>query len=401
VTGPRIVYVVGTYPLPTTTFIDREIRQLRSMGVRVEPISLRRPARGLSEGQRELQTSVTYVLPASAWQVVRSHASFIVRRPGAYVKAFISLAGRPHPNLASRVRTIGHVGLAVHVARIVRDMGPVDRLHAHFVDRAAVVALVAGRLLDLPWSATAHANDIYVRPVLLPEKLTGATFVATCTRYNERHLRSVAPDAAIRCIYHGLDLRGYEPRTAEGRARPLLLSVAQLKEKKGLGYLLDACRALTDRGVDVDVEIVGEGPLRARLEAQADALGLTDRVRFLGALPHDEVVARYAEATAFVLPCVTASDGDRDGIPNVILEAMAMGLPVVSTRHSGIPEAVEDGETGLLVEPGDTDALADALATLLADPERGDWMGAAGRRRVEKVFDVEINVRRLAEEFGA
>ena len=398
----RVTYVLGTYPVPTTTFIDREIRQLRALGVEVFPVSIRRPTRSLSDAQRELQGGVRYVLPASVPALVRSHATWLRRRPGVYLRTLAELARRPHPDLASRARTVGHFGLAVHVARLVREAGPVDHLHAHFVDRAALVALVAGRLLDLPYSATAHANDIYVGPVLLPEKLTGATFVATCTRYNEEHLRALAPEATIRCLYHGLDLDGYEPSdTPRDRARPLLLSVAQLKEKKGLTYLIDACRTLADRGIDVDVEIVGEGPLRTQLEDQVSALGLTDRVRLLGALPHDRVVERYAEATLFVLPCVTASDGDRDGIPNVILEAMAMGLPVVSTRHSGIPEAVEAGETGVLVPPGDADALAEALAGLLADPERGAWMGAAGRRRVEKSFDVEVNVRRLMEELAS
>lgn len=401
--GLRVVYIVGSYPLPTTTFIDREVRQLRELGVTVEPISLRRPTRDLSDAQRELQATVTYVLPAPALRVVRDHLRFLARRPGTYLRTLASLVTRPHPDLRSRVRTVGHFGLGVHVAGVVSRLGPVDHLHAHFVDRAALVALVAGRLLDLPYSATAHANDIYVRPVLLPEKLADAKFVATCTRYNEAHLRAVpgADDHVVRCIYHGLDLRGYEPGAHAERARPLLLSVAQLKEKKGLAYLIDATRTLADRGVDVDVEIVGEGPLRAQLEAQVEALGLGDRVRFSGVLPHDRVVARYGEATAFVLPCVTASDGDRDGIPNVILEAMAMGVPVVSTRHSGIPEAITDGEHGLLVPTGDADALADAVESLLGDPDRRTAMGEAGRRRAADAFDVEVNVRRLLEEFVA
>jgi glycosyltransferase involved in cell wall biosynthesis len=399
----RIAYVLGTYPLPTTTFIDREIQQLRRMGVGISPIAIRRPKRTLSTGQRDLQADVRYVLPASAPAVAWSHLRFLATRPGVYLRTLAALASRPHPSLAARLRTVGHFALGVHVARLVREAGRVDHIHAHFVDRAALIALVVGRLLDRPYSATAHANDIYVRPVLLSEKLAEAKFVATCTKYNERHLRSVLGSGAertVRCIYHGLDLPSYEP-SGHPRSRPLLLSIGQLKEKKGLAYLLDACRLLGDRGVDFECEIVGDGPLRTELESRRDALSLGDRVRFLGTLAHDEVIARYADATVFVLPCVTARDGDRDGIPNVILEAMAMGLPVVSTRHSGIPEAVDDGRTGDLVPPEDANALADALARLLADEARRERFGRAGRRRAKEIFDVEVNVQRLLEEFVA
>ena len=163
------------------------------------------------------------MLPVRVAALARSNLTELVRHPAAYVGAFASLLAEPHPDLRSRLRTAGHVGLGVHVARLLREGGPVDHVHAHFVDRAAIVAMTAARLLGRPWSATAHANDIYVDPVLLPAKLARATFVATCTRANERHLRSLprrgpAPD--VRCIYHGLDLGAYEPaatRPASGR----------------------------------------------------------------------------------------------------------------------------------------------------------------------------------------
>ncbi len=400
----RLAYVVGTYPVPTTTFIDREIRQLRELGAQVRTISIRRPAPSPAPGQSGPHDGVTYVLPASVLGLLRSHVTWLGTRPATYLGTLASLVREPHPGLAARLRTVGHFGLGVHVARLIRAHGPVDHVHAHFVDRAAVVALVAGRLLGRPYSATAHANDIYVDPVLLPAKLARAKFVATCTKYNERHLLSVngtGRGAIVRCIYHGLDLHRYEPGTTTKRARPLLLSVAQLKEKKGLRFLLEACSLLAARGVAFDCEIVGDGPLHADLQRRVDELGLGDRVRLLGALPHDQVIARYAEAAVFVLPCVIASDGDRDGIPNVILEAMAMGLPVVSTLHSGIPEAVKDATTGLLVAPGDAEALAGALGSILADPDLGARMGSAGRERATSTFDVEVNVQRLLEEFVA
>jgi glycosyltransferase involved in cell wall biosynthesis len=182
------------------------------------------------------------------------------------------------------------------------------------------------------------------------------------------------------------------------RRRPLLLAVGQLKHKKGLHHLLDACRILVDRGSSFDCEIVGDGPLRGELTARIAELGLRSHVRLLGALPHEVVVERYREASIFVLPCVTGPDGGRDGIPNVILEAMAMGVPVVSTRHSGIPEAVQDGRTGLLVPPGDAEQLAGAIARLLDDGALRERLGSRGRERVREVFDIEANAKALLAE---
>jgi glycosyltransferase involved in cell wall biosynthesis len=396
---PAVAYVIGTYPLPTTTFIDREISTLARLGVAPALVSLRRPPSGLSPDQRELARRVTYALPVRSWRLATSHLRFLARRPAVYVRTLFALTRAPHVDARSRVRTVLHFGLAVHVARVLDDLGPFEHLHAHFVDRAATVALVAARLLDVPYSETAHAVDIYVQPVLLPEKLRAAKVTLTCTRYNVEHLRSLVGDGpAIRCVYHGIDLDAYRPRErAELRDVPVLLSVAQLKEKKGLEVLLAACRILVDRGVAFSCRIAGDGPLRERLAARIAELDLGERVRLLGALPHDAVIERYAGADVFVLPSVVASDGDRDGIPNVILEAMAMELPVVSTAHSGIPEAVEDGVTGVLVAPGDAEALAEALARVLADPDRGR-LGIAGRRRIAERFDLERNVRLLLSE---
>lgn len=396
-----LTYVIGTYPVPTTTFIDREIDALRRLGVDVHVISIRRPSGpGLSERQRRLLQDVHYVLPARIGDLLRSHVGFLHSRPGTYVRTLVHLVSRPHPSLRTRLRTMLHVGIGVHVAWLLRERYPSDHVHAHFVDRAALVALVAGRLVDRPFSATAHANDIYVDPILLPEKIWSAKFIATCTRYNDDHLRSIANGSGgkVRCIYHGLDLRDYEPGSTTRGDPPLILSVGQLKEKKGFGDLIEACRLLRERGVRFGCEIVGDGPLRASLATRIAELQLGSQVRLTGALVHDAVIDRYRQATVFALPCVTGADGDRDGIPNVILEAMAMGLPVVSTRHSGIPEAVQDGRSGLLVPTGDPQALADAIAHLIEDQVLRDRLGRRGRQRVKEDFDVTTNARALLAE---
>ncbi len=299
--------------------------------------------------------------------------------------------------------TLIHFVEGVYAAYMLRHT-PGQHLHAHFIDRAATVALVASRLLGIPYSVTAHASDIYVSPVLLKEKLANAKFASTCTAYNRSYLSQFGKDLfnhKLLCIYHGLELERYVNEQRTRRGRSVILSVGQLQERKGLGYLVEACGILRDRGIQFECRIIGEGPLRPILQEQIHQLGLEDSVLLVGALPHEEVIAQYQEATVFALPAILGKDGDRDGIPNVILEALSMGLPVVSTAHSGIPEVIEEGVDGLLVPPEDAQALSSALERLISDPEMRNAFGKAGRQIVADRFNPEKNARRLLEAFVA
>jgi glycosyltransferase involved in cell wall biosynthesis len=230
-----------------------------------------------------------------------------------------------------------------------------------------------------------------------------AKFVATCTQYNENYLASLNGNGVskkLHCIYHGLYIDQYQPvERKRPSTAPLLLAVGQLKEKKGFVHMLRACRLLKEQGYDFQCHIVGEGPNRQVLTRQIQQLDLNETVQLCGALPHQAVIDKYREADIFVLPCITGQDGDRDGIPNVILEAMAMELPVVSTRHSGIPEVVLDGVNGLLVPPADNVTLAKALAKLLDDGNGRRQLGQRGRQTVIESFSVEKNVELLLAHF--
>jgi glycosyltransferase involved in cell wall biosynthesis len=292
--------------------------------------------------------------------------------------------------------------MGVDVARRLR--GRTDaRLHAHFADRAATVAYVAGRLLGTGYSLTAHANDIYLRPTMLPTKVGQSRVTITCTEYNLEHLRARMPATArpkLQRIYHGIDLERYLGSERRGGAEPIIVSVGQLKEKKGLRYLVEAMALLRDAGSAASCRIIGEGPLRAELAELIERHDLRDTVHLLGSLPHDEVRRHYAQSAIFALPCVVAGDGDRDGIPNAILEAMATGLPVVSTPISGIPEAVRHDSTGLLVPVADAVALAGALERLLVDDALRDRLGGQGRAFVADAFDVDRNASRFIEAIG-
>ena len=402
----RLVYVIGTYPSLTTTFIDREIRALRKWGVDLQVLATRRPDGNmpLSADQRALQEGVMYLLPAAWPEFVKSQLYFSTRHPRRYFATLFYLITRPHPRgraryLTPRFMTLLHFVEGIYAAYLLRDR-QFEELHAHFVDRAATLALVIGRVLDKPYSLSVHAGpDLFVDAVLLREKVSEARHVVTCTRYNKSHLETVTgPGFAHKISYvrHGLDLRPYHPEPIVGNGRPLVLSVGQLVQRKGFEQLIEGCSILRERGHDFTCQIVGQGPLYSELEDLVGRLSLEDTVTLCGALRHEEVIEKYRRATMFVLPCVMSRDGNLDGIPNVLPEAMAMQVPVISTNISGIPELVKDQVNGLLTPPGDNIALADAMARLLDDPALRERLGQNGRQSVVEKFNVELNVRQFA-----
>jgi glycosyltransferase involved in cell wall biosynthesis len=278
----------------------------------------------------------------------------------------------------------------------------VEHLHAHFAHSPAAVAYMA-RLAGGPrFSFTAHAKDLYTTlPRNLAIRVKAAVFVLTCTRFNARYLRELLPDIStpIHVVHHGTDLHRFTP----SRRRPeagLIVSVGRLVPKKGYPLMIQALSRMASAGVSFRSEIFGGGPMRAELEAAVREAGLHHRIYFHGARPQEEIVGAYSRAAVFVLAPIIVSDGDRDGIPNVLVEAMASGVPVVSTTISGIPELINHGNNGLLVEPDDAQALADAISQVLLDPQLAGRLATAGRRTVERNFDLAVNSRRVAELLG-
>jgi glycosyltransferase involved in cell wall biosynthesis len=288
----------------------------------------------------------------------------------------------------------------------ILSRSPADHLHAHFASTPTLIALYTHRLSGIPYTFTAHAKDIYVTdPYTLGVKLREARAVVTCTQYNHSFLSKqygTLCDGKVHSIYHGLDVSQFNfrvPTKLESGA-PVILSVARLVEKKGLSNLVAAADILCRRGCLFHLEIIGSGPQRESLHAQAQQLGLADRVTLSGAQPHDAVCFAYQRASVFVLPCVIASDGDRDGIPNVLLEAMASGVPVISTPVSGIPELIHSGRDGLLVPPNDPAVLAAAIETLLASQELRERLARAARAKVESAFSLGASAERLLALFA-
>ncbi|MFQ5667444.1 MAG: glycosyltransferase [Candidatus Binatia bacterium] len=385
----RIGYVLKVFPRVSETFVINEIHALERLGQPLCVFSLHRA--GELVAHRILTELRSPLFCVEQTESASEHEILSARR---------RLERRLGVAAAYRARFLPrhYVRLALVLATLTRQHG-VRHLHAHFASRAGHVAALAACLSGCSYSITAHAKDIYhssVDPDVLRFKLAGARFVSTVSEYNRRYLHELLagiPGAAQKIVrvYNGVDLGRFRACPVPARDPALVLSVGRLVEKKGLALLVDACRTLRSRGYGFCCELVGAGPEEAALRARIAAAGLQGRVRLAGVLTTEQVAARLQAATVVALPCIVAQDGNVDALPTVLLEAMATGRAVVSTRLSGIPEIVVDGETGLLVPPGDAGALADALAELLSNPQRAAAMGQAGRRRAERLFDLHTN----------
>jgi glycosyltransferase involved in cell wall biosynthesis len=402
----NVAYIVKAWPRLSETFVLNEIISLEQHGLDIRIFSVREPDPGPSHSKvPQVRAKVTYLAFRTHWKhVVSANLRLFWRRPGRYLRVLL----RAITMMMIRQRRFAppwHFFEAAYLADIL-SRSPADQIHAHFASTPTLVALYTHRLSGIPYTFTAHAKDIYVSDSsTFRDKLNEARAVVTCTQYNRRFLsKQYGPlcDGKVRSIYHGLDVSQFHfrPPANVDSSEPLILSVARLIEKKGLGDLIVAADILRRRGRDFRVEIIGSGPQREVLRAQAKHLGLADRVKLSGAQAHDVVCLAYQRASVFVLPCVIASNGDRDGIPNVLLEAMASGVPVVSTPVSGIPELIESGLDGLLVPPNDPEALAEAIDKLLASQELRESLARAARAKIESSFSLDASAERLLALFS-
>lgn len=397
---PRVVgYVVSTWPRLSQTFVVSEILALERAGMRLEIFSVKRPQpEPVNDGVVRVRARVSYLTFGGRWRaVLNANLEQLRSQPRRYLRLLL---------LALSYRSIGvlrHLLRAAYLAQLLRDHG-IARQHAHFATAPTLVAMFASEMSGVPYSFTAHARDIYVdtRSALLRRQIERARAVVTISEYNRRHLSHINPGAngKVRCIYNGLDLREFTVGPGErGNGAPIVLTVGRLVEKKGLADLVRAAAVLRERGRAMSVEIIGSGPLRGELESLIVRSGLSGTVRLLGAQAPQNVRVAYRRATVFALPCVVTEEGDRDGIPTVLLEAMASGVPVISTPVSGVPELIDSRRNGILVEPGHPIALADALEEVLEDAGLRQRLAHAGRITVEDRFSVDRSARELIALF--
>lgn len=398
----RIAYVAQKFPSLTITFIYREIEALRARGIKTDAFSTWKPRREeLSQEAIDLIATTFYVFPLNWPAFLGAHLYYLLTRPHKYIGSMRLLWVHRQGGIKERLRALYHFGEAVYMAREMQRRG-VEHIHAGFASNPATLALVIARLTGIHFSFAAHARGIFAESFLMREKLEEARFVITSTRYNKEYLLDQFPGVVadkIKVIYHGVSLQDFEFGAWQQNGRTTILSVAQFQEKKGLPLLIEACRILKNQGHTFECCLVGDGPQRTYLECLIEQYNLHDTVKLAGVIFQEKLQDYYRAADILVLPSIIASDGDRDGIPVALIEAMAIGRPVVSTQVSGIPELVEHGQTGLLVPPGDAEALAEALLTLIRDESLRQQMGRASREKVIRQFSLNDNIAQVAGLF--
>ena len=391
---PVLGMILKGYPRISETFISNEILLLEKLGFSIHIFSMRNPREPFSHNNvKDIQASVDY-LPQTIIEALPQllYHNFMLalrihRRYGNAIKVACRRFLRTR-----KLATIKHLLQAGYLVHKLLPGRRIVHLHAHFAHSPSSVAMFASQLSGLDFSFTAHAKDIYTsNPEQLQEKIAMACFVVTCTEYNKRYLNRIANNRTtpIHRIYHGIDIELFSGEQ-KGRTpvEPYqIFTVARMVSKKGLPTVYRALRHLRDQGVDFRHTLIGDGDDREKILSLIVELRLSDVCQWLGTLPHDVVIKHYRQSDLFVLGCELASNGDRDGIPNVFVESMAIGIPVVGTRISAIPELVEDGKTGLLVPPGQPEKLAHAMHHLLTDMKLRKQIIQAARKRVVQGFD--------------
>jgi glycosyltransferase involved in cell wall biosynthesis len=408
VQGP-VAYVMKRYPRLSETFILNEIRAMERLGADLRIFSLLQPEPPPHHPMVSDVKAPLHAPPAEIWAklatLAHTHGAAIVASPlryaGAIWRAILwsTLSLSPFFVWKQFIR-------AGFVATTCRRTG-VRHIHAHFANDPAKVVHFASLMSGIPFSVTAHAKDLYLTSKrVIRRRARAAVFVATCTGYNARYLRELlGPEGQqkIHLVYHGIDLSMFSTKQeAHGTTASALrlLSVGRLVPKKGHDDLIEACAILRDVGYEIQCMIVGGGPLKAELASLIARHRLGNMVSLEGSMTHAELIGLYGQADLFALAPRITEDGDRDGIPNVIAEAMAIGVPVVSTDVSGIPELVRHERTGLLVPPNDPRALADAIARLITNPRLASSLAGAARTLLESEFNLLTTTTRLHALMG-
>lgn len=404
-TKPTIAYVTQFFPYLTETFVYREVMALRENGFNVVTLANRTPdEKHLSAESKPLMASTSYVFPLRWLPFLFAHLYFLARYPHRYAGTLIRLMAQTGESWDNRKRTLGHFAGGVYLARQAQRQG-VTHIHAHFSVNAATIGLAISRLLNIGYSFTVH-NNIFTDRLVLREKLKSADFIISISEYSRDFLLEFAPNIPnlrdkFRIIRCGISPKSFTPeRPTEPAATPHVVYLSSLAERKGMPVLVEACRILRERGRDFRCTIAGGGEQWFLLQDMLAKHDLLDVVTTPGRYLQEEIRDYLNSADVFVLPCVTARNGDIDGIPVALMEAMAMQVPVISTTVSGVPELIEDGVSGLLVEERNPEQLADAIERILDDPQLAAQMGENGRARVCQAFNLDLITHQLVELFG-
>jgi colanic acid/amylovoran biosynthesis glycosyltransferase len=408
----KVAYIVSRFPKLTETFVLNELFAVEKQGVQVELYPLQREPAGAMHPGAETWVKRAHYTPWLSPAILWSNLVEFLRQPRAYLRTLVRLLWSTRTSRRFFAGALAFFPKSVHLARLMRRHG-IQHIHAHFASHPAASAFIIHRLTGIPYSFTAHGSDIHRDQSMLKEKTGEAAFVVPISRFN----RTVILQASngkymdkMHIVHCGVDTQRFQraasDRQDQAQAKkhtPFDLRIAcvgTLHEVKGQTYLLEACRILKEKGLPFTCHFIGDGPDQAALSKQAQAAGLNGRVIFHGRLDQQSVLNQLRQSDVLVAPSVPSKDGRREGIPVVLMEAMACGLPVISSRISGIPELVEDGISGILTEPGNAAAIAEALEHLAANPTIRHSLGQCGRERVVEAFDLHDNAAKLARLFA-
>jgi colanic acid/amylovoran biosynthesis glycosyltransferase len=405
----KIGYVLKRYPRYSETFVVNEILAHEAAGLDLDIFALRPTCDSHFQNIiAKVRASVTYI-PKPVQGRVSDSLNTLSPTPASYFWAELQEVALIIPDFWGKLgyaagERASVVYQAAWLAREVR-LRHITHLHAHFGSVATSVARLAAHFADIPYTFTAHAKDIFHNSVVaedMTRKLKDSAAVVTVSDYNCRYLQQVYGNVAdsVKRIYNGLDLAQFTYSSPENRP-PLILSVGRLVEKKGLSILIEACKLLQQWGCDFQCQIVGTGELAGELKAQIETLGLAQQVWLVGARPQNEVFELMQQAAVFAAPYVIGKDGNRDGLPTVLLEAMALGTPCVGTDVTGIPELIRHEQTGLIVPQEDADALALALRKLLENSTLRVKFATEARKLMESEFNIQTNAASLRQLFQA
>ncbi|MBN1427329.1 MAG: glycosyltransferase family 4 protein [Anaerolineae bacterium] len=402
---PGIAYLLHRFPHLTETFIVRELHGIRECDIGIEIFSLLNPRPGIvHEDVRELLPLAHYSAFLSK-EVIGAQLYFIKKCPRRYLRAFLKAIRLSYQEPGLLIRTLLIFPKSVYFARQMQAMG-IRHIHAHFAWLGGIAAAIIAHLLGITYTVHPHAFDLFTRkPEAVRMLLEDASQIVTISEYHRDYIVSICPQKTsddIMVVHCGLDVAQFKTdRKVANNVEPLILSVGSLIEKKGHEYLIDACACLAERGIPFHCDIAGGGPRRRYelLQSRIIRNHLQERVTLLGPVRQDRLVEHYQRSDIFALPCVVAKSGDRDGVPVVLMEAMACELPVVTTAVAGIPELVEDGRTGLIVKERDVASLAAALEKLIVDDPLREKLGKQARQKVQADFNIQQSAAKLASVF--
>ncbi|MCI0708919.1 MAG: glycosyltransferase [Chloroflexi bacterium] len=394
----RIAYMMSRFPKLTETFVLYEMLAVEEEGVDIEIYPLMREKTPVVQAEAEAMVKRAHFTPFFSAGILVANARYMLTQPKTY---FRTLWTAIKANLGSTRFLLGNLAYfpkAAYLARLMTENN-IQHIHAHFASFPAAVAYMIHQFTDIPYSFTAHGSDLHRDQHMLCEKIAASKATVAISEYNRKIMIDCCGEqhaSKIYVIHCGINLeRFYSDKRDETNQNLSIICIGSLHEVKGQRYLIEACGKLKERGIPFNCHFVGDGDDRDALQQLVLQLGIGEQVHFHGRLTQAEVIERLKMANVAALNSVPSSDGRREGIPVALMEAMAFGLPVVSTRLSGIPELVGEDVTGFLTEPGDSEAIAEALARLADNPQLRLQFGRAGRVKIEAEFELHSNAQRL------